>query len=169
MNIVSYGHDNYIISLGNTPVLVDNVLYKNTSMIVRLLNHKEINRLQRISDKSALSMQVMYDDIVSACYIGMVGIPENSNVDLDNSGAGLVEKVAQAILSKSIELHNSAVESIRAMMDSTSQQEVIAAVVSRFTSTPYDDVIKYPINKLYKHYAICATTFPDKVQTPEPS
>lgn len=166
MNVVNYAKGNYIIPLGSAKVISGDMIYTNVSAVARLLNGEEIDRLHRIvADRPDIEATV-YEEIVSLCLIDIIGIPDGAPIDLDKSGAGVVDTIAKTVMNLSMSHIANVKEKVEYYYSLADAAELMAAVVSKYTSTPYDDVISYPINKLMRRYAICAKAFPNEVSMP---
>lgn len=164
MNIVSLGAGNIIISLDNIEIDIGGTVYKNITVIARLLNIDEINRIVRI-DKDTLDEYIaddIYEDVFKNCVLSIPGI--DGLLNLGNSSAGFIPTIGAAILSKSMEYAEDPISSFRNSLENVDVIDSMCAIISRYLNTPYYEVRSYSINKIFDLFAVCHKTFPNEVQ-----
>lgn len=164
MNVVSLGAGNIIISLDDIEIDIGGTVYKNITVIARLLNIDEINRIVRI-DKDTLDEYIaddIYEDVFKNCVISIPGI--DGLLNLGNSSAGFIPSIGSAIVNKSMEYAEDPISSFKKSLENVDVIDSMCAIISRYLNTPYYEVRSYSINKIFDLFAVCHRTFPNEVQ-----
>lgn len=161
MNTVNLGAGNILIPFNNSIIEIDGIMYKDLVVIARLLNSEEITRVLRISVKDAYGADEMFEDIFRSCIVSIPGIKDGS--DLEKSSAGFIATVGSAILTKSMSHIDDPIKTFKEYTENVDILDTMSAIVSKYLSTPYLEVKKLPINKLFEMYAVCHKAFPNEV------
>lgn len=161
MNTIDYGIGNAIIPFKDVPITINGKIYKDLVAVVRLLNQEEIFRLDKILTDDQIQREIVDEDIVKSCLIDIIGITEP--VDLDTASAGFINTIARAIYLQSISYIANSKEYHDRLVSSITLLETMSAIISRFLNLSYNDVVKYPINRIYHLYAVCRAAFPNEV------
>lgn len=161
MNTINYASGNVIMSMGDVPILIDGVVYKNLTVVFRLLNTIELQRIDSMRMSDDYEKEVINEEIFRSCLIDILGI--DKQVNLDESSAGFITTVGESIYLMSMDYILNAQQYSQDLIASVTIVETLAAIISKFMSISYLDVIEMPINKIYKLYAVCKKTFPTQV------
>ena len=165
MNLVSIETGKVSINI-NGPITISNNIYDSLTFIGRLLSIEELFRLDRFLTNSIEAESILEESIFDLCVEDIVGFNEKysqETIDKDAIEAGVITTVSYAILLKSQRY---------ALGDKASMEEISASItvldsmimaVSRFSSTPYDEVKKLPINEVFRRFAIINKVFPGQV------
>lgn len=161
MNAINLSAGNIIIPFDKLPIELDGRVYKNLMVVARLLTPDELDRVLRINTYDKYTTDELIEDVFKTCVITIPGI--DRNINLDNSSAGLITTVGAIILSKSMEYIDDPIAAHNKTLQNIGLLDTMAATVSRFLSTPYYEVKKMPVNKIYEMYAVCTKVFPNEV------
>lgn len=161
MNTIDYGIGNAIIPFNDVPIVINGVVYKNLVAVVKLLNPEQLLRLDRILTDDPVQKDLVDEDIVRTCLLDIIGV--DGEVDLDTASAGFIQAIARAVYLQSISYIVNSKEYHQELTSTVTLVETMSAVISRFLNIPYTEVIEYPINRIYKYYAICRSAFPNEV------
>lgn len=161
MNAINLSAGNIIIPFDSVPIELDGKLYKNLMVVARLLTPDEITRILRIEAYDQYVSDEIFEDVFKTCVITIPGI--DRRVDLDKSSAGFISTVGSVIVTKSMEYLEDPISAYNKTLESIDILDTISATVSRFLSTPYYEVKKMPVNKIYEMYAACTKAFPNEV------
>ena len=161
MNTINYAAGHIIIPLGDLPIFIDGIIYKHLTVVARLLNVTELKRIDRTMTSDAYQKEVINDEIFRACVVDILGV--NKAADLDNSSAGLVSIVAEAIYNLSVDHVVNAIKYSEEYKSQVTLIDNMTAVISKFLNINYLEVTQMPINRIFELYAVCRTSFPNQV------
>lgn len=161
MNTIDYGIGNAIIPFNDIPIVINGVTYKNLVAVVKLLNPEQLLRLDKILTDDPIQKDLVDEDIVRTCLLDIIGV--DGEVDLDNASAGFVQTISRAVYLQSISYILNSKEYHEELSSQVTLIETMSAVIARFLNIQYTEVITYPINIIYKYYAICRSAFPNEV------
>lgn len=150
-----------VIPFNDTPIQIGGRLYKNLSVLARLMSPTELDRAIRINTKEPEIEDELYEEIFKLCVISVPGIPRDA--DYNTSSAGFVSTVGKIIYIKSREYADDPYKAFDSASESISLIESMCAVVSRYLGYKYHEVKEFPINDLFEMYAACQASFPNEV------
>nr|DAD60287.1 MAG TPA: hypothetical protein [Bacteriophage sp.] len=150
-----------VIPFNSTPIQIEGRVYKNLSVLARLMSMTELDRAMRINLEDPATEDELYEEIFKTCVISVPGIPEG--VDYNNSAAGFVSTVGKVIFIKSKEYVEDPFKAYDRAVESVPMVEAMAAVISRFLGIKYYEAKALPINDLFEMYAACHVAFPNEV------
>lgn len=168
MSLLSIPRRQVSISLRNG-VNINGYIYNNITAIARLLTYEELLRLDSFQTSTDLANVVVEDDVFRLTFDRFLGFPDGMEVDYNSMEAGVVSTISYAIIAKSVahvlnyEQHLMMYEAEGTAVDS------MQLIVSRYTSTPFADVVKYPINILFAQFALIKKTFPNEIILGDPN
>lgn len=164
INVFSLEKDLIIVNLGKIGVIsLNGELYKNLYAICRLLSIDELNRMNGINDDTPYVHDSVELSVVNNSLIDFIGL-RKEDVDYDKSDAGLIPRIANAVIMKSVGIVKEPMVKILKYENEISFMETAGAIVSRFMSIPYTDVKRLPVNVLMRYFSICKTAFPSEVK-----
>ena len=129
------------------------------TIMFKLLTPRDIERV-RILENSKANQNEIHEEICRRCIIGILYF-EDKVIDYNNSPAGLLKAIAEAIINKSKRIVLDLPSTFEVVKETVTIVDTMSAIVSRYTSTPIRDVREYPIDKLIKEFAIIQSSFPD--------
>lgn len=150
-----------VIPFNNTPIQIEGRMFKNLSVLARLMSMTELDRAMRINIEDSANEDELYEEIFKSCVIDVPGIPKG--VDYNSSSAGFVSTVGKIIFIKSKEYVDDPFKAYDRAVESVPMVEAMAAVISRFLGIKYTEVKNIPINDLFEMYAACHVAFPNEV------
>lgn len=163
MNILSVGDGKVCISLSGLQTTIDNLIFDDLSIIARLLTYDEVLRLNSFTVSTDLGNLLVEEDVFSLTFERIVGLPDDIDLDIENMEAGIIATVSYAIITKSISHIVQAEQYIDNYVSEVTPIESMQMIVARYSSTSFDDVSKYPINKLFSQFAVIKTAFPHEI------
>lgn len=163
MNILSIKQGKISISLGDINTTINGVIYNNLVIIARLLSYDEVVRLDSFDSTNPLANALIEDDVFDLTFERILGLPDDVEINKDELEAGIISTITYAIIARSIE-HVTAAERILGDYEKDLDAiETMQAMVSRYLSTPFDDVMKLPMNELFRRFALIKKTFPHEI------
>lgn len=163
INVFNLQRDLIVIKLGSISVkTTDGNIYKNVYAICRLLSISEIRRIDNIKNDTPVVHDALEFSIVSECLVDFIGVSKDI-IDFDNSDAGLVPRIANAVIIKSLAVLNDPVSKVASLEEEVSLVEMMGAIVARHMNLSYIEVLDLPINKLLRYFSICKKTFPQEI------
>lgn len=140
----------------------DFTIINNPKVIVTLLNEKELTAFLGLNNISPNEKLTIEESVVTHCVLKIID-QEGVLISLDYTPAGIISYIAEAVIAKSTQY----LEHPEAMYDVASEAvtffESMVSIIAYYTNTPYDVVKSYPINQIYKRYAICQSAFPSQI------
>ena len=162
---IVYGLDKATITLNGFFVYVTKDLENfeivdNPKILVELFNIDELKRYInfRSSVKNKLSTGID-DVVVKDKVIKIVGYEEYELV-INFCPAGVIKYIADSIYFKSYSFLCNTEEELTIYDSNVNLIEQLAGIISYYLHTSYLEVIKLPINEIFKLYAVCLKTFP---------
>lgn len=136
-------------------------------ILINLLNNIELESFKNIYDLNPVEKLNIENSIVRDKVLSILGY--DKQINLDYTPAGVITSIAAAVIKKSEEyLLNTDNKMYEEAVSGVNYIEQMCAIISYYTNTTYDVVIEYPINEIYKRYAICQTAFPNQIQALSP-
>lgn len=150
--------------------LVDNNfnIIENPKIIFSALVADELYLLSYIELLPFEERCIVYEELVKSNVIEVFGL-KDSTINLDYSPAGVIEAIAEAILQFTYDyLVNKNNEKYEVASDKLTYFDNMMAIISYYLNMPYPEVLKLPVNDVYKKYALCARAFPTQVAPLQP-
>jgi hypothetical protein len=167
INIFDLKRDSIAINLEKITIITkDGDIYKNMYALCRLLSIEEIRRIDTVNNDTPTVHDALEESILKECLVDFIGLDKDI-VDWERSDAGLIPRIANAVILKSISIITDPLSKIPKMQSEISLIESIGAIVSRYLNISYIDVLELPINKLLRYYALCKKTFPSDLGVSE--
>ncbi len=168
MNIFNSGKYGVAIPLTGLEVNINGLVYKDPICIARLLSIHELERYNNFDTQSPQSMMMIEEEIIENVFESFLGITER--VDWGKIDAGVISTIVKSIIIKSQYMIIDIINTVENYKSSFNVIHSIAAIVSRFSATPYDQVENLPISEIIRRYSILQATFPEEIhplQAPE--
>lgn len=164
MNVVSLKKGKVSINIDG-PITIGNHIYPNILLIGRLLTIPELTRVDSFFSERTESNIVIEEDIFDLCVESIVGLNNDilETLDKDSLEAGIISTIAMAITAKSYHHILASKHYIDRFEESVTVIDSIILIVSKYTSTKYEEVRNLPINELLERFAIIKKTFPNEV------
>lgn len=132
---------------------------QNPNIKFKLLSYSDITKLEMLS-LSNLSQLDIYEEICNKCILGILYYDEEK-IDFDKSPAGIIDHIGSKILHHSREILKNIEDTYNVFANTVTPLDQMQAILSRYTSTPLDTVREYPLDKLFRDYAVISTVFPE--------
>ncbi len=159
-NILNISNGGVLITLYGH-FTINRVVYENPIISARLLNVKEITRVNYLNIEHPASRMQIEEDIIDNVFEEVIGL--GKSIDWDESEAGLTETIVNAITLTSISYFTESINKFHEVLDTINVVNSMCAIVSRFLCTPFAEVELLPVNEIFRRYAICASAFPREV------
>lgn len=168
INVFDLKRDSIAINLGDITIITKNGdIYKKMYALCRLLSIEEIRRVDTVNNGAPVVHDALEESILRECLIDFIGL-DKEIVDWDKSDAGLIPRIANAVILKSISTITDPMSKVSIIENEISLIESMGAIVARFLNISYLEVVKLPINKLLRYFALCKRTFPKELNLGEP-
>lgn len=139
-------------------------IIENPKIIFSALVADELYLLSYIELLPFAERCIVYEELVKNNVIEVFGL-KDTTINLEYSPAGVIETIAEAILQFTYDyLVNENNIKYENAIEKLGYFDNMQAVVSFYLNIPYTEVIKLPVNDIYKKYALCASAFPGQVQ-----
>ena len=168
IDIFTLKKDLIVISLSGVSIISKNgtTIYKNGYAVCRLLSVDELKRLDTINNENAQVHDSVEYSVATTTLLDYIGINKDE-IDYDASDAGLIPRIANAVIIKSLEILKDPLSRLAAYEQEISFTETISAIVSRYMNIPYTEVTGMPVNKVLRLFSICKKAFPTEVRIGE--
>lgn len=161
MNLISIPSGKISVKL-NQAVTINDVRYNELIAICRLLTLDEINRIDNLAINNLESQILVEEDIFNIAFECFVGIEEA--FDLDGLEAGVISTISKAILDSSYSYIINIESQLQQIRGGIMLIDNMQAIIARYLNINFLEVIKLPINEVYRLFAICEATFPEEVK-----
>ena len=179
--------DNQFIVPANHAVTIGDAVYANAQFVCRLLT---INELMHIDRYTSVINDIMHegvefdfedewffierdaiDDVKLAveeeifirCFLGVLGV--SVQVDISNIEAGVVTKIGQAILRRSLDLYIN-YDKYTEEFTSLKQRyfDIIKSLLCRYQNAKMEELDIMPIDQLIRRFAMLRAAFPKETE-----
>lgn len=140
-----------------------NKIINNPKILVTLLTEKELTAFVGLPSLTPYEKLTVEEAAVKHAVNQIIGHTEET-ISLDYSPTGIITYIAEGIFSKSGQYLEYPEHMYNEAAASVSFLESMVAIVSYYTNTPYHTVKDYPVNQIFKQYAICQSAFPSQIQ-----
>lgn len=164
INVFDLKRDLIIVKLGSLNVVStkgDN--YRNAYAVCKLLSVNQIRRIDTVVNDTPVVHDALEESIVKECLIDIIGI-KKEDIDFDKSDAGIVTRIANAVIVKSISNVNNPLEHLNKLSEQISFIETVGAIVSRYMNISYLEVLELPINIVLRYFSICQKAFGSEIK-----
>lgn len=162
-DVLLFGKNKVSIDLKGLQVAIDLgkdvAIDYNAKVVVELLSIDELKRLEMMSQKGLrdISEQVCKDKVVDV--ISIYG----NTISYDFSVAGLTHLIITSLIAKTKEVLANLIEVYTAYAENVLIIEQMAAIIAKYMTIPYVEVIKYPVTEILRLHAICAASFAEVI------
>lgn len=138
------------------------IIVDDPVIVVDLLSIDELKRYANLSKLSEKSKVDIENVIVRDKVVEVVGY-KDKNICIPESPAGVISTIAGLIFNKSYDYIANVEINYGYHISDVTPVDQMCAIISYYTSTPYDIVKELPISEIFKRHAICARAFPNQV------
>ena len=179
--------DNQFIVPVNHAVTIGDAVYANAQFVCRLLTINELMHIDRytsvINDIMHEGVEFDFDDewffierdaiddvklaveeeIFIRCFLGVLGV--SVQVDISNIEAGVVTKIGQAILRRSLDLYIN-YDKYTEEFTSLKQRyfDIIKSLLCRYQNAKMEELDIMPIDQLIRRFAMLRAAFPKETE-----
>lgn len=147
------GSHYYICSLaGRVIKTVTKIKIKDPNLKIRLLNFSELHKLQGLMENN-VDLSTIYEEIFNVCFINVIGF-EEEQIDLDNSGAYIIDSIGSIIYRESLNIIKNLPQAFTQVVNTIPTVDVIAAKIAYHLNMNYEIVSQLPMDELIRLYAI---------------
>lgn len=156
-----FGKHKINIDLKGVPVAInsgDNVYFDDSvRIVVDLFTIEELFRYENLSEKH---LDEIAEYVVREKLIEVVS-SYGKEINFEYSGAGLCRHICKCIHYKSLEVIKDLENIYDTYYSNVTLIESLCAVISKYLSIPYTEVVRYPIHEVIRLHSVCAKSFPD--------
>lgn len=132
-------------------------------ILVELLNSKELIAYDGFTERSVNDKLELEDSVIGTKIVQVINYP-NIQISLNLSPAGIISYIAEAVILKSQLYLEYPIEAFNSLSANVTFIEEMSSIISYYTNTPYDTVIEWPVNQIFKRYAVCQRAFPQQIR-----
>ena len=179
--------DNQFIVPVNHAVTIGDAVYANAQFVCRLLTINELMHIDRYTsvindimhegvefdfedewffiERDAIDdvKLVVEEEIFMRCFLGVLGV--SVQVDISNIEAGVVTKIGQAILRRSLDLYIN-YDKYTEEFTSLKQRyfDIIKSLLCRYQNAKMEELDIMPIDQLIRRFAMLRAAFPKETE-----
>ena len=179
--------DNQFIVPANHAVTIGDAVYANAQFVCRLLTINELMHIDRYTsviddimhegkdfdfeddwffiERDAIDevKLVVEEEVFGRCCIGVLGA--NITIDVENIEAGVVQKIGQAILRRSLDLYINYDRYTEEFTNLKSRYfDIIKSLLCRYQNAKMEELDVMPIDQLLRRFAMLRAAFPKETE-----